>query len=217
MRPDMREPRELIGRSEAMAAVRRQVARLLGGPGRARRLPAILIQGETGVGKGLLARAIHQGSARRQGPLVEVNCAAIPENLVESELFGVERGAFTDARQSKPGLFQAAHHGVLFLDEVGTLPLTVQAKLLTAIEQQQIRRLGSSRPEQVDVWILSATNDDLLAAVDQGRFRADLYHRVAAVSLPDCRRFASATGTCSNWPSTIWLRPAPTMICRRSG
>ena len=174
---------ELIGASPAMAAVRAQMARLLGRHGGSGRLPAILIQGETGVGKGLLARALHHASARRQGPWVEVNCAAIPENLVESELFGVERGAFTDARQAKPGLFQAAHRGVLFLDEVGTLSLTVQAKLLTALEQRQVRRLGSTRPEPVDVWILCATNEDLPEAVEQKRFRADLYHRMAAVTL----------------------------------
>jgi transcriptional regulator with AAA-type ATPase domain/predicted ATPase len=174
---------ELIGASPAMAAVRAQMARLLGrhrGPGR---LPALLIQGETGVGKGLLARALHHASPRSQGPWVEVNCAAIPENLVESELFGVERGAFTDARQSKLGLFQAAHRGVLFLDEVGTLSLAVQAKLLTALEQRQVRRLGSTLPEPVDLWIISATNEDLPAAVEQKRFRADLYHRMAAVTL----------------------------------
>jgi predicted ATPase len=174
---------ELIGTSQAMAALRTQMARLLGRHRGSGRLPAILIQGETGVGKGLLARALHHASARSQGPWVEVNCAAIPENLVESELFGVERGAFTDARQSKPGLFQAAHRGVLFLDEIGTLSLAVQAKLLTALEQRQVRRLGSTRPEPVDVWIISATNEDLPAAVEQKRFRADLYHRMAAVTL----------------------------------
>jgi len=146
-------------------------------------MPAILIQGETGVGKGLLARAIHETSVRRGEPWIEVNCAAIPENLVEAELFGVERGAFTDARQSKPGLFQVAHRGMLFMDEVGTLSPAVQAKLLTALEQRQVRRLGSTRPEPVDVWILSATNEDLPAAVEEKRFRADLYHRLAAVTL----------------------------------
>ena len=173
----------LIGRSAAMAALRAQVERLLARPRPGARLPALLIQGETGVGKGLLARAIHQTSGRRQGPLVEINCAAIPETLVEAELFGFERGAFTDARQAKPGLFQSAHLGVLFLDEVGTLPLVVQAKLLTALELREVRRLGGTRSEPVDVWILAATNEDLPAAVAQGRFRADLYHRLSALPL----------------------------------
>jgi transcriptional regulator with AAA-type ATPase domain/predicted ATPase len=179
----MPELRGLIGNSAAMTALRAQVERLLSRPTAGGRLPAILIQGETGVGKGLLAHAIHQASARRDGPWVEINCAAIPETLVESELFGVERGAFTDARQSKAGLFQTAHRGMLFLDEVGTLPLAVQAKLLTALEQRHVRRLGSTKSEPADVWILSATNDDLLVAIEQKRFRADLYHRLAAMTL----------------------------------
>jgi transcriptional regulator with GAF, ATPase, and Fis domain len=116
-------------------------------------------------------------------PLIEINCAAIPENLVEAELFGYERGAFTDARQSKPGLFQAANRGVLFLDEVGSLPRPVQAKLLTAIEQREVRRLGGTRTEPVDVWIFSATNEDLSAGVARHEFRLDLYHRISAVTL----------------------------------
>jgi transcriptional regulator of aromatic amino acid metabolism len=113
-------------------------------------------------------------------PLIEVNCAAIPENLVEAELFGFERGAFTDA---KPGLFQAAHRGVLFLDEVRSLPPAIQAKLLTAPEQREVRRLDSTRSEPVDVWIFSATNEDLSANVARGAFRLDLYHRISTVKL----------------------------------
>src|SRR5262249_1698594 len=155
--------------------------RLLGRhTGKLGRLPPFLILGETGVGKGMLVRALHKASDRRAEPLVEVNCAAIPESLVEAELFGFERGAFTDARHAKAGLFQTAHRGVLFLDEVGTLPLTVQAKLLTVLDQQQIRRLGGTRTETVDVWIVSATNEDLRAAVAEGRFRTDLYHRISS-------------------------------------
>src|SRR5688500_6625354 len=130
----MRDLGDLIGTSPPMAALRAQVERLLERPGVRGRLPPILILGETGTGKGLLVRILHRAGDRRDKPLVEINCAAIPENLVEAELFGFERGAFTDARQPKPGLFQAAHRGVLFLDEVGSLPLPVQAKLLTAIE-----------------------------------------------------------------------------------
>jgi transcriptional regulator with AAA-type ATPase domain len=172
----------VVGSSAAMAALRAQVRRLLDLSSRGR-LPAILLLGETGVGKGMLVRALHAVSVRRDQPLIDVNCAAIPESLVEAELFGFERGAFTDARQGKPGLFQAANQGVLFLDEIGTLPLGVQAKLLTALDQRQVRRLGGTRSEPVDVWIASATNEDLVAAVAQGRFRADLYHRISAVIL----------------------------------
>ena len=146
-------------------------------------MPPLLILGETGTGKGLLVRIMHQASIRRDMPLIEVNCAAIPENLVEAELFGFERGAFTDARQAKPGLFQAAHRGVLFLDEVGSLPPAIQAKLLTALEQREVRRLGSTRTEPVDVWIFSATNEDLSANVARGAFRLDLYHRISTVKL----------------------------------
>jgi transcriptional regulator with AAA-type ATPase domain/tetratricopeptide (TPR) repeat protein len=173
----------LIGNSAGMVALRAQVERLLARPNPAGRLPPVLLLGETGTGKGLLVRIMHQVSVRRDKPLIEINCAAIPENLVESELFGFERGAFTDARQAKPGLFQAAHRGVLFLDEVGALPRSVQAKLLTALEQREVRRLGSTRGEPVDAWIVSATNEDLAAGIGRGEFRLDLYHRISAVSL----------------------------------
>ena len=175
---------DLIGSSAPMAALRTQVQRLLTRPNQVGgRMPPLLILGETGTGKGLLVRIMHRASIRRDMPLVEVNCAAIPENLVEAELFGFERGAFTDARQAKPGLFQAAHRGVLFLDEVGSLPAAIQAKLLTALEQREVRRLGSTRSEPVDVWIFSATNEDLSANVARGAFRLDLYHRISTVKL----------------------------------
>jgi DNA-binding NtrC family response regulator len=120
---------------------------------------------------------------------VGVNCAAIPETLLEGELFGYERGAFTDARQAKPGLFQAAHRGVLFLDEVGGLPVGLQAKLLTAIEERAVRRLGSVRVEAVDMWVVAATSEPLVALVREQRFRADLYHRLSAITftLPPLR------------------------------
>ncbi len=111
----------------------------------------------------------------------EVNCAAIPETLLEAELFGFERGAFTDARQAKPGLFQAAHRGTLFLDEVGLLPEALQAKLLKVLEDRAVRRLGSTRNEPVDVWLLAATSEDLDGAVRARRFREDLYHRLAVI------------------------------------
>src|SRR5262245_15164626 len=126
---------------------------------------------------------MHGASARASGPFVDVNCAAIPETLLEAEMFGVERGAFTDARQAKPGLFQLAHRGTIFLDEIGLLPEALQAKLLKAIEERAVRRLGGTRNEPVDVWVIAATNEDLAASVDERRFRADLYHRLAVVTL----------------------------------
>jgi DNA-binding NtrC family response regulator/tetratricopeptide (TPR) repeat protein len=180
---------QLLGESPAMEAVRTQIRRLLARPPGGRRLPAVLIGGPTGSGKGLVAHILHQSSPRARGPFVDVNCAAIPEQLLEAELFGFERGAFTDARQAKPGLFQTAHHGTLFLDEIGLLPEALQAKLLKALEEGAVRRLGSTRSEAADVWVISATNADLQAAIRARRFREDLYHRLAVimVTLPSLR------------------------------
>ncbi len=175
--------KELLGVSRAIAAVREQVQQLLTRGQHAHRLPPILLQGETGTGKGLLARLIHRESPRRDGPLIDVSCAAIPDGLLEAELFGFERGAFTDARQAKPGLLQAAHRGTLFLDEVALLPETLQAKLLKAIEERAVRRLGSTRAESVDVQVIAASNEDLAEAARTRRFRNDLYHRLAVVTL----------------------------------
>jgi DNA-binding NtrC family response regulator len=174
---------ELLGESPGIVAVREKIARLLERQLDSRRLPPILIRGETGTGKGLLARAIHRAGPRATGSFVDVNCAAIPETLLEAELFGFERGAFTDARQAKPGLFQAAHRGTLFLDEVGLLPEGLQGKLLTVLEEREVRRLGSTRSEPVDVWILAATSADLEAGTRARRFREDLYHRLAVLTL----------------------------------
>jgi DNA-binding NtrC family response regulator/tetratricopeptide (TPR) repeat protein len=174
---------ELLGKSPGMQAVRDTVGRLLAHGLAGRRPPAILIQGETGTGKSLLARALHRASPRSAGPLVEVNCAAIPEPLLEAELFGFERGAFTDARQPKAGLFQTAHGGTLFLDEVGLLPEGIQAKFLKVLEDGSVRRLGSTRSEPADVAIVAATSEDLLHAVRRHRFREDLYHRLAVVTV----------------------------------
>ncbi len=175
---------ELFGESPGIVAVREQVGRLLQRQaGGARRLPPILVLGETGTGKGLLAGAIHRAGPRAAGPFVDLNCAAIPETLLEAELFGFERGAFTDARHAKAGLFQAAHRGTLFLDEIGLLPEGLQAKLLKVLEEQTVRRLGSTRSEAVDVWLVAATSEDLEAAVRARRFRQDLYHRLAVVTL----------------------------------
>jgi transcriptional regulator with PAS, ATPase and Fis domain len=173
----------LRGESPRIVAIRAQVEHLLARQTAARRLPPILILGETGTGKGLLAGAIHQAGPRRDGPFVAVNCAAIPETLLEAELFGYERGAFTDARQAKPGLFQTAHGGTLFLDEIGLLPAALQGKLLTVLEDRAVRRLGSTRAEPVDVALVAATGVDLKQAIGEGRFREDLYHRLAVISL----------------------------------
>ncbi|HKZ07536.1 MAG TPA: sigma-54 dependent transcriptional regulator, partial [Methylomirabilota bacterium] len=174
---------EIQGESPAIEAVRAQIRRLLARATAGRRLPAVLIEGETGSGKGLIARTLHQAGPRARGPFVDVNCAAIPETLLEAELFGFERGAFTDARQAKPGLFHTAHHGTIFLDEIALLPEALQAKLLKAIEEGAVRRLGSTRSEPADVWIISATNADLAGAVRERRFREDLYHRLAVLTL----------------------------------
>ncbi len=174
---------DLVGDSPGIRAVREQVRQLLRAWSAARRPPPVLIQGETGTGKGLLARALHRASPRAGGPFVDLNCAAVPEHLLEAELFGHERGAFTDARQAKPGLFQQASRGALFLDEIGLLPPALQAKLLSAIEDRVVRRLGATRAEAVDVWIVAATNEDLALAIRARQFREDLYHRLAVMTL----------------------------------
>jgi transcriptional regulator with AAA-type ATPase domain/predicted ATPase len=174
---------ELIGISPSIEAVRAQIRQLITQGMRAHQLPSILLQGETGTGKGLVARLIHREGPRRDGPFVDVNCSAIPDGLLESELFGFERGAFTDARQAKPGLLQQAHQGTLFLDEVGLLPESLQPKLLKAIEDRAVRRLGSTRLEKVDVHIIAASNEHLPSVVRARRFRGDLYHRIAVVNL----------------------------------
>jgi two-component system, NtrC family, response regulator HydG len=144
---------------------------------------SVLLSGESGTGKELIARALHFRSRRQQGPFIPVNCAAIPDNLLESELFGHVKGAFTDARQAKAGLFQAARSGTLFLDEIGEMPLLLQAKLLRVIEDKRVRPVGSTEETPVDVRIVSATNADLEEAIKAGKFRADLYYRLATVTL----------------------------------
>jgi DNA-binding NtrC family response regulator len=174
---------ELLGESPAIEAVRDTIRRLLSRPFSGRRPPAILLEGETGSGKGLVARVLHRAGPRAARAFVPLNCAAIPEALLESELFGYERGAFTDARRAKPGLFQTAHQGTIFLDEVGLLPEPLQAKLLTVIEARTVRRLGGTHSEPADAWIVSATNENLQTAIRERRFREDLYHRLGVVSL----------------------------------
>src|SRR3989441_2076845 len=165
-----------------MIALRDQVKRLLQRSASGR-LPPVLIEGETGTGKGLLAGTLHRAGPRANRPFVDVNCGAIPETLLESELFGHEKGAFTDARHAKAGLFQAAHGGTLFLDELGLLPLALQGKLLKVVEERSVRRLGSTRSEPVDVWIVAATSEDLAGATRARRFREGLYHRPAGGAL----------------------------------
>jgi DNA-binding NtrC family response regulator len=149
----------------------------------------LLLTGETGTGKELLARAIHYNGPRRDAPFVDVNCAAIPDTLLESELFGHEKGAFTDATTTKPGLFEVASGGTLFLDEIGHLPLPLQGKLLRALEERAIRRVGGTRTIAVDVRIIAATHVDLATAASRGEFRQDLYYRlnVVPLSLPPLR------------------------------
>jgi DNA-binding NtrC family response regulator len=149
----------------------------------------ILLEGESGTGKDVLAQFIHHFGRRREGPFVPINCAAIPETLLESELFGFEKGAFTDARAPKAGIFEIATGGTIFLDEVGEMPLVLQAKLLRVLEEQNFRRLGGVRDIQVDVRVVAATNRKLTDAIEQGRFRLDLYYRlnVIQVVLPALR------------------------------
>jgi two-component system response regulator AtoC len=143
----------------------------------------ILIQGESGTGKDLIAKTIHYESARQNGPFVAINCSAIPETLMEAELFGHERGAFTDAKAMKKGLFETANGGTLFLDEIGELSPLLQAKLLRVLEDQVIRRIGGVRDMQVDVRVIAASNRDLERAVREGHFRQDLYYRLAIIAI----------------------------------
>lgn len=170
----------LIGKCEAMQRAFeriRQIASL-------EEAPTVLLTGETGTGKGLVARALHLHSRRSMGPFIEVDCTALPATLVEAELFGYEKGAFTDAKESKMGLFEAADGGTLFLDEIGDLDLPLQGKLLRAIEERTVRRIGSVRDRKVDVRIIAATNKDLEAAVASGTFRKELYFRLAVLTIP---------------------------------
>ena len=173
----------LLGRSDAMQELFHTLRRV------ARSRTSVLIRGESGTGKELAARAVHEASPRKDGPFVAVNCAAIPDHLIESELFGHERGAFTDAVERRIGKFEAASGGTLFLDEIGELGAGVQAKLLRALQELRIERVGSSQSIDVDVRVVAATNRDLDREVAEGRFRADLFYRinVVPVELPPLR------------------------------
>ena len=173
----------LVGQSPPMHTVRTRIARV------SRSMAPVLIQGESGTGKELAARAVHACSHRAEGPFVAVNCGAIPESLLEAEFFGSRKGAYTGATHDRPGFFQAAHGGTLFLDEIGDLPLSMQAKLLRAIQERQVRVLGSPQETAVDVRIVSATHKDMALAVAEGLFRRDLYYRlnVIDITLPPLR------------------------------
>ncbi|HEY4216336.1 MAG TPA: sigma-54 dependent transcriptional regulator [Gemmatimonadaceae bacterium] len=183
LRADLGLSGEMIGDSSAMAQVRAMIERVA--PSDAR----VLITGESGTGKELVAAAIHAGSARRDRPFVRVNCAAIPRDLVESEMFGHERGAFTGATDRRIGRFELAHRGTLLLDEVGDLGAEAQAKLLRAIEAKEIERVGGGKPIRIDVRIVSATNKDLARGISEGNFRDDLLFRlnVIPIQIPPLR------------------------------
>jgi DNA-binding NtrC family response regulator len=172
----------IIGESAGIHQLRARIGRIAE-VGNVEGLPPVLITGETGTGKELVARACHFGSQRADQPFIELNCAAIPVNLLESELFGHERGAFTDARERKLGLVEAAEGGTLFLDEIGEMDLGLQAKLLKVIEDRKFRRIGSVHERQVNLRIIAATNQDLEERIRAGRFRADLYFRLRVLQL----------------------------------
>ena len=168
----------IIGESPAIKKVLARAARIL-----QRADATILIDGETGTGKELVARGIHDGGPRRGAPFVAVNCSALPDRLIESELFGHERGAFTDATSTKPGLFEVADGGTIFLDEIGDLPLEVQAKFLRVLQDKQVRRVGGTKSRKVDLRIIAATNEDLPRHIQDGKFREDLYFRLSVITL----------------------------------
>jgi DNA-binding NtrC family response regulator len=167
----------IIGRSPAMQEIFSTIERV--GPTRA----TVLLTGESGVGKDLIARAIHFHSPRKDRPLVKINCTAIPENLMESELFGYEKGAFTGAQTTKPGKFEQADTGTVFLDEIGDVPAAIQVKLLRVLQEREFERLGSNTTRHIDIRLVAATNQDLRAALEQGTFREDLFYRVNVVPM----------------------------------
>src|SRR6266851_1622435 len=173
----------IIGRSQPMQEIFATITRVA--PTRA----TVLLCGESGVGKDLIARAIHQHSPRRERPFVKINCTSIPENLMESELFGYEKGAFTGAMGTKPGKFEQADTGTVFLDEIGDVPVSIQVKLLRILQEREFERLGSNKTRHIDVRVLAATNVDLRAALEQGTFREDLFYRlnVLPINIPPLR------------------------------
>jgi len=176
--------KNIIGRSDAMQEIFATIERVA--PTQA----TVLIAGESGTGKDLIARAIHHHSPRRDRPFVKINCTTIPENLMESELFGYEKGAFTGAASPKPGKFEQADTGTVFLDEIGDVPPNVQVKLLRVLQEREFERLGSNKVRQIDVRVIAATNADLRAALEHGEFREDLYYRlnVVPIDMPPLRQ-----------------------------
>jgi transcriptional regulator with PAS, ATPase and Fis domain len=173
----------LVGSSALMQAIYKRVSIV------ATKTSTVLIEGETGTGKELIAKAIHYNSPRKDHPLVSVNCGAIPSNLLEDELFGHVKGAFTGAHQNRIGRFEQANHGTLFLDEVSSMPMDLQVKLLRVLQEREFQRVGSTANVKVDVRIIAATNGNLLAAVEKGEFRSDLYYRlnVIPINVPPLR------------------------------
>ena len=167
----------MVGNSAAMRQVRERIVKV------ARSMAPVLICGESGTGKELIAQALHANSHRASAPLVAVNCSAIPESLLEAEFFGVRKGAYTGASQDRDGYFQAAQGGTLFLDEIGDLPLSMQSKLLRAIQERCVRPVGGTQEEAVDVRIISATHKNLAREVQEGRFRQDLYYRLNVIEI----------------------------------
>ena len=173
----LRAETELVGQSLGMDAIKQQIARV------ALTNSTVLIRGESGVGKELVARAVHLNSPRRSGPLICLNCAAITETLLESELFGHEKGAFTGATEQKIGKFESAHRGTIFLDEIGEMKPGTQSKLLRVLEGQPFERVGGAKSIKVDVRVVAATNVDLEVAMKEGRFRQDLFHRLHVIEI----------------------------------
>ena len=173
----VRDRDAILGRSAAAAQLRERISRVAATTAR------VLVRGESGTGKELVASTLHRESTRSEGPLVKINCAAIPAHLIEDELFGHARGAFTDARNAKPGLFEEAHRGTLFLDEIGDMELTLQARLLRVLEDGKVRRIGETQDRQVDVRVVAATNRNLERFVAEGQFREDLFFRLATVPI----------------------------------
>ena len=183
------QKREVIAESPAMRDVLKFVRRVA-----ASEATTILLEGENGTGKDLIAKTLHYQSLRQAEPFIAINCAAIPETLLESELFGYEKGAFTDARAQKRGIFELADKGTLFLDEIGEIPLMLQAKLLRVLEDQSFRRLGGLKDIQLDLRVIAATNKNLREAVKEGAFRQDLYFRLNVIQIVHSAAAGAARG-----------------------
>jgi len=195
--------------AERLRTVVARIARMTAGP--AAPAPTVLLLGETGSGKGHVARALHAAGRRNQGPFIEVNCTTLPDNLVEAELFGYEKGAFTDAKTARAGLLETADGGTLFLDEIGHISVALQSKFLNVIEEKVVRRVGATAARRVDVQIIAATNRDLEAAVRLGEFREDLFQRlsVAVIRIPPLRERPG--------DAVVLARGLLTDFCRRYG